>query len=336
MSSTRENAILIDWLSLTSKLHSPEEIISLLGMEECKWQSMNGMHGYQERLWYDSISIHYAGRSDMGVWLEMSGQGCRAFETYGHGDYNVLFDLILNEPLINITRLDVAFDEYDNILDICRICSDTVKHNYRSKMDYYQTTQSSNGQSVDIGSHQSDVMIRIYDKLAERLSKLRSESDKEKIRDDIPHWIRVELQMRDERAKEFVRHLSGRDIGSAFTGVLRNYLEYGYFRESEDGKRTFSTYAYWDKVLSGAEKLSIYVKPAVDYNLARLENYVFNVAGNAVDALFKIHGSDLFMKKLAEREISQNPKYLTLIDKHTKEKCTTTKDITLPNKNMTE
>ena len=93
MSSTRENAILIDWLSLTSKLHSPEEIISLLGMEDCKWQAMHGMHGYQERLWYDSISIHYAGRADMGVWLEMSGQGCRAFETYGHGDYNVLLTL---------------------------------------------------------------------------------------------------------------------------------------------------------------------------------------------------------------------------------------------------
>ena len=318
MSSTRENVILIDWLSLTSKLHSPEEIISLLGMEGCKWQAMNGMHGYQERYWFDSISIHYAGRADMGVWLEMSGQGCRAFETYGHGNYSVLFDLILNEPLINVTRLDVAFDEYEGILDIDRICSDTNKKNYRSKMEYYQTTQSSNGKSVDIGSHQSDVMIRIYDKLAERLSKLRSESDKEKIRDDISHWIRIEIQMRDERAKEFVRHLSGTEIGLAYTGVLRNYLEYGYFRENEDGKRNFCTYAYWEKVLSGAQKLSIYVKPGVDYNLARCENYVFNSAGNAIDALIQIHGTEVFMKKLMEREIAQNAKYINLINKYKK------------------
>ena len=204
-------------------------------------------------------------------------------------------------------------------------------------MDYYQTIQSSNGQSVDIGSHQSDVMIRIYDKLAERLSKLRSESDKEKIKDEIPHWIRIELQMRDERAKEFVRHLSGTDIGLAYTGVLRNYLEYGYTRESEDGKRTFRTFDYWDKVLKGAERLSIYVKPGVDYNLARCENFVYNSAGNAIDALLKIYGTDVFMKKLMEREIKQNPKYLTLIDKYKeKEKCTTIKNITSPNKNTTE
>ena len=316
-SSKRENSILIDWLSLTSKLHSTEEIITLLGMEGCTWQHGYGANGYREKLWYDSISIHYEGRADMGVWLEMTGQGCRAFETYGHGDYNVLFDLILNEPLINLTRLDVAFDEYTGILDIDRLCNDTLKQRYRSKAEYFNVQQSSNGKSIDIGSHKSAVMIRIYDKLAERLSKLDKESDKEKIRDEIPHWIRIELQMRDERAIEFVRHLYGKEIGTAFTGVLRNYLEYGYFRDSE-GKKVFRTFDYWDKVLNGAEKLSIYVKPGVDYNLARCETFVFNGAGNAVDALLKIHGVELFMKKLAEREIKPNPKYLNLIDQHTK------------------
>ena len=58
--SSRENSILIDWLSFTSKIHSPEEIISLLGMDGCGWEVINGMHGYQERLYYESISIHYA------------------------------------------------------------------------------------------------------------------------------------------------------------------------------------------------------------------------------------------------------------------------------------
>lgn len=315
MSSTRENSILIDWLSLTSKLHSPQEIITLLGMEECTWQAGYGANGYREKLWFDSISIHYEGRADMGVWLEMSGQGCRAFETYGHGNYNVLFDLVLNEPLINITRLDVAFDEYEGILDIDRLCSDTLKGRYRSKAEFFNVMQSSNGKSIDIGSHQSAVMIRIYDKLAERLSKLKKESDKEKIRDEIPYWIRIELQMRDERAKEFVRHLYGKEIGIAYTGVLRNYLEYGYFRD-ESGKRTFRMFDYWDKVLKGAEKLSIYVTPGVDYNLARCERYVVNQAGNAIDCLFQIYGKDYVEKLIKKRTTKPNPKYINLINKY--------------------
>ena len=319
MSSERINGIIIDWLSITSKLHTAEELIELLGMTECDWQTLNGMHGYQYRLWYDSISIHFAGRADMGVWLEMSGQGCRAYETYGNGDFDALFDLVLSDPnAIHITRLDIAFDEYTEILDISRLCKDTLAEKYRSKMTYYEVTQSSNGQSLQIGSNQSEVLIRIYDKLAERLSKIPNKDDKEKIRDEIPHWVRVELQMRDERALEFIRLLQTMEIGKAYTGVIRNYLEYGYFRDGADGEKKFSTFSYWDKLLQGAEPLSIYRKPGTDYNLARCQNYVFNSAGNAVDALIQIHGTELFLKLLSERKINENPKYLNLISKYKK------------------
>ena len=249
----------------------------------------------------------------------MSGQGCRAFETYGTGDYNSLFKLALDEPkLIHVTRLDVAYDEYTGILDIDRLCADTVKDKWRSKMEFYEVIQSSNGKSLDIGSKSSEVMIRIYDKLAERLSKFRNEDEKEKIRDEIPHWIRVEIQMRNERALEFIRHLSGNEIGKIYTGVLRNYLEYGYFRDLPDGSRKFNTFAYWEKLLDGAEALSIYVKPGTDYNLARCCDYVYNQAGNAVDALLQIYGPDLFQKLLAKRTIQPNPKYLNLISKYKK------------------
>ena len=317
--SSRTNSILIDWLSITTKLHSPDELKFILGLVDVPWQDTTGMHGYRERYYYDGISIHYAGRSDMGVWLEMSGSGCRAFESYGSGDYAAIFGLVLNEPkLVHITRLDVAYDVYDDFLDIDKLCQHTLEQKYRSKMEFFQVIQSSNGKSLDIGSKASDVMIRIYDKLAERLSKLRNESDKEKIKDEIPHWVRIEVQMRDDRAFQFINLLQSDDIGKVYTGVLRNYLEYGYMREGDDGKQRFSCFAYWEKILDGAEALSIYLKPGTDYNLDRCKNYVFNSAGNAVDALLKIYGTEQFKKYLAERPIQQNPKYEALIKKHTK------------------
>ncbi len=319
MSSVRENSILIDWLSFTTTAFSPQEIIELLGLQDKIWETKNGAHGYKERLWYDSISVHFNGREDMGVWCEMSGQGCRAYESEGANDYKSLFSLILNNDKVHVTRLDVAFDEYDGILDISRVCSDTLKQNYRSKMDYYSVQQSSSGQSLNIGSYQSDVMIRIYDKLAERLSKLKSNIDKERIRDEIPHWIRVELQLRDDRAKEFIRHLSehNREIGATFTGVLRNYLEYGYWRnDNDDGERRFCCYNYWEKLLNGAQALSIYVTPGVDYNLARCQRFVTEQSGNAIDTLFKIYGIEHTIKLIQERTVKQNPKYINLINKH--------------------
>ena len=33
-----------------------------------------------DRKYFGNISIHYNSREDMGVWCEMSGQGCRNFE----------------------------------------------------------------------------------------------------------------------------------------------------------------------------------------------------------------------------------------------------------------
>ncbi len=321
-SVVRENTILIDWLSITSKLQSPEEVISLIGMQDCKWEITRGAFGYQSRYFYEHISIHFNGAPGMGVWLEMSGQGCRAFETYGSGDYNVLFDLVLNCDGINITRLDIAFDEYAGILDIGRVCDDTRKRRYRSKMDYFNVQYSSNGESIDIGSHKSDTMIRIYDKLAERLSKLKKNEDKEKIENEISHWIRIEVQFRDERAREFVRLLyeGTKEIGIAFSGVLRNYLEYGYYRTDEDsGKQRFVLFDYWDKLIGASEKLSVWKKPGTDYNLQNLENLVINQIGNANSAYLQIMGVEAFMKKLSERTVQPNPKYQRLVNEYVKQ-----------------
>ncbi len=80
-SNLKENVVLYDWLSFTSKEHSPDELIKALGLSHCPWQELTGMRGYRDRKYFGNISIHYNGREDMGVWCEMSGQGCRNFES---------------------------------------------------------------------------------------------------------------------------------------------------------------------------------------------------------------------------------------------------------------
>ena len=70
--------------------------------------------------------------------------------------------------------------------------------------------RSSGGTSCQIGSPKSKVLVRIYDKAAERGLA------------DGRHWVRVELQLRDKRAEEFLK--IPMCIGKAFAGVLLNYL----------------------------------------------------------------------------------------------------------------
>ena len=187
------NKIIYDWVSVTSKIHSTQGLIELLGLQKMTWELLKGAHGYHDRLYWSSISIHFNGRDDMGIWLEMSGQGCRAFETFGSGDYDAIFSEVLENPEeMNITRLDVAFDDHSGVLDIDEVCRDTEGGMFVSPFNAWKVTRGSEGSSVLLGSMKSEILIRIYDKAAERGFE------------DGRHWVRVELQLRRERAKGFL------------------------------------------------------------------------------------------------------------------------------------
>lgn len=292
-----ENIVIYDWLSFTSKIHTPQELIDALGLSHVSWTQTKGARGYRDRLYFNAISIHYNGRDDMGVWVEMSGQGCRAFESFSAVRWERLF-FFIRENGLKITRLDVAYDDHTGLLPMNRIVMDTQSGMYVSKSDYWETVLSSKGSTVQIGSPQSKVLIRIYDKSAERNCEQGT------------HWIRIEIQMRDDRAVQFTK--IPLPIGEAFAGVLLNYLR--YVEPSEDANKwRWPMTDYWMNLVEDAERISIYRTPGVEYNEDRLMNYVINQAGNAIDCLIKLYGLDGLEKMIDERPCAPNPKYDLLI-----------------------
>ena len=299
-----ENKILIDWLTVTSKTLNVDDFKKLLGMDNAPWQLMKGYYGYKSREYYESISIHYDGTFDMGVCLEMSGQGCRAFESLGNGSFEIFFEKILEEKDLRVTRLDIAFDDHTGILDINQIVSDTedlkcVVTPFRS----WCTTCSNKGKSVDIGSKASSVLIRIYDKAAERGFK-----------DGDMHWVRVEMQLRDSRAFEFLR--LPMTIGERFFNVLCNYLCYVTPNENDTNKSRWKLAPYWEELLNSAYAVSIYSKPGMEYNLGNVDNFVFHNAKNAISCALECYGLVQFLEKLKDSPVRPNPKYTNLIDKY--------------------
>jgi len=301
-SKTAENIVLYDWLSFTSKKHSPEDLIAALGLSEVPWSITKGARGYQDRKYFSCISIHYNGRADMGVWVEMSGQGCRTFETLSRlqdNKWEKLFGFI-RENGLKITRLDVAYDDHTGILNIRDIVQDTQAGMFISRSNYWETVLSSKGATVQIGSPQSKVLIRIYDKAAER-----GKTDE--------HWIRVEIQMRDDRAIQFTR--IPLPIGQAFAGVLLNYLR--YIIPDEDSNRwRWPMMEYWSNLIEDAEKISIFRAPGMEYNEERCKNYVINQAGNAIDACIQMYGLEEFASMIEQRQTARNPKYDMIVQRH--------------------
>ena len=307
-----ENQVLYDWVSLTSKIDEPQTLIAMLGLdrEGVSWEQIKGQHGYRDRLYWERINIHYNGREDMGVWLEMTGQGCRAFESFGSGDYEALLAYAAENPDdVHLTRLDVAFDDHTGVLDLDMVARDTLHREYISKAHIAQIEHKIDdrlehwaGLSVYHGSRASNVMLRIYDKAAERGFLDR-------------HWVRVELQLRDERAFAFV--MRNESIGESFVGVLRNYLR--YIDEPEAGadcnRSRWPMKPYWSRLLGTVAPVQLYTKPGTEYNMLNLENFVFRQAGGAIWTYLETHTIEQFLAELKEqRPANLNPKYKAIIE----------------------
>lgn len=298
------NKIIYDYLSFTTKIHSISNVVDILGLHDVNFQNLRGFYGYKDRMYYDGIHIHYNGSEEMGICVEMSGQGCRNFETLGTGDYDSVFALILehysdksNEREMNIKRLDVAYDDFDGVLDLPLLIQETQKHNFVARFNDWQCIVGNKGNSVNHGSNKSDVYIRIYDKKMERN------------RDDLEHWVRCEMQLRSVCALGFIK-LNG-DIRKNYFDVLNNYLRYILPSDNVTNKSMLVTAPYWLNFMESFDTKSIFAKPGVEYNISNLDNLVFNQMGGAVSTMIDVMGVDDFVNELKQRQKGKplNPKY---------------------------
>lgn len=71
---------------------------------------------------------------------------------------------------------------------------------------------------------------------------------------------------------------------------------------------------YWQELIQQVERIRLYVKPGIEYNVMQLDHFVFDQAGNAIAAALQIHGAAKFFDRLRERSIESNPKYKRLVD----------------------
>ena len=302
---SQENLILFDWLTFTSHSDSPETLMQLLGLHDVPWQKMDrGRNGYRQRYFFENISILFDGADNMGVCVDMSGTGCRTFESYSRISWKDLMEIIFyNSGDYNVTRLDMAFDDHTGILDIDQMRDYTDDHMYVSRSKTWKVEYGSKGTTIYHGSPKSNMYIRIYDKAAEREL------------DDV-HWIRVEMQMRDEIAQGFISGLLRNPVGIQFRGVLHNYLRYVRDPGTDVNMSRWPTVKYWADLLEGVEKIRCWSDPGVEYNEFHLSNYIVNQAGNALDCYLRIFGIDDLIRELGRRSVKMSPKYQRLLDKY--------------------
>lgn len=302
----KENVFLIDWLSITFHGVHVDEVQRMLGLEShaIPWSTKNSfVNGYPMTTAFDNIRIRWGAddprfytsdsvksaeqkaRNDMGISLDMSGQGCRTFEEYSYLSWMEFWARVLASGCrFNVTRIDLAYDDHYGLIEMWRIYNDVHDRNYISKAKKTRTIWSDDrvddiqGCTVEIGSRSSPVLIRIYDKAAERGFKDR-------------HWIRVEVQLREQRAHmAFDKLRTEQDVGSLASGILRNY--FSIISPGSDSNRSRAVIApYWSRILDNMSKIRLWIAPGEPYNFSRTENHIVSQYGQALIAYERIYGS---------------------------------------------
>ena len=312
LDSQNKNRLVFDYLTFVSTQDTKEELISLLGLEALTFVQCRGFYGYAEQLFYEGIHIHFNGTAEMGVCVEMSGRGCRNFEHFGTGNYVDVFSYILCNSGVNITRLDVAYDDFNNHLDIDKLIYDIQNGNYLSRFREFELRSTlskdpkKRGFSLYCGSSQSEIRFRIYDKRIEQ-----------QVFDQVESWIRFEIQLRRDRAAVFIDMLlnGGSELSTLFLGVVKNYLRF-IVPTGDSNLSRCPTAQYWLDFLGSFDKVSLFF-PDFDYSESRLETYVKSQLSGSCVTFISLFGFQEFVNLILSRStLKLNPKHLFLLSKN--------------------
>lgn len=297
----QENCILIDWFAMSFRdpLVTVRDVVKLLnlplGFEE--WKQFPGRYHYRDRLSFGHISIYYNNvKPDCDFpLLEMSGQGCREFETYNPAGFRHLFELAKDSEKYHMSRLDVAFDDLTGIFDIQRVYDDYKLGNWVSNskrgqgaFDMHRREKDHLGYSIMTGSKSSEMYMRIYDKAIER-----------GFFDEDLHWVRLELVLKQDRATNFI--LNPAPLGEKFRGVVSKYFRFLIPSKTDSHRDRWKTRQYWLDFLGAVEPISVFTPKNIEYNLPRLHHYVMEMAGNSVETYLRCVGLYDFFNDLLHR-----------------------------------
>ena len=250
------------------------------------WQDGKGQYGYTDCVFNGGMRVFSKPEGlNSAVCVSMSGTGCRTFETLkGEGfQWSVFLKQLKDDYEVHFSRLDVALDVTEQFMPSMKsICEYVAKRKYISKFRRNIYTLGSE-EFVFFGSPQSDVRLRIYNKALERGF-------------DDQHWIRFEFQLRNGAAEKFIREYGiHENIGYCVRSCLNNYVRFLTKPHDVDDRHggRIPTVQWWNRLLDGADKMSLFDAPGIEYNQTRLERYIVQQVAPSLATYFKCKGADL-------------------------------------------
>lgn len=300
----------VDWFSCTFfNVKKWQELCGIICVPESYFSvKEKGINGYSKSAVWDNIQIYFDGHNEnMGMFLNMSGQGCRQFEEtfketgWGWSDF---FEYVMGYNM-NITRIDLAIDDFTGYFTLKQIegcirrgCVASRFRTARNFEEFLLEDGLTNGQTIYFGK--TDVIIRFYDKYRERINKGYA------LNCDIDFWQRTEIQLRGDRAFAAIQCIVQNElqIGNFIKGVLNRYLAFK-IKGTQKDRAKWKNCKWWEKFLNGVDKIKLSLT-APEKTILRTKDWIDTQICASVATLYEALGDDtLFLEYILNRGKTQ-------------------------------
>lgn len=300
-----ENNYLIDWLSFTIQSDingigksAVKGFLEKMGLDNLPFlEKETGRHGYNRsmsiqnyiNIYYNELKFNEFDEDNidkldrivkMGVHFEFSGQGCRILEQ--EKNWLDWFE-ILDNMAVRYSRLDIALDDFQGLLDF-DVLEEKIKkgevislsrtRNIDSSLDFKKAEKldnngNSKGKTIYFGNRQSLMMIRFYDK--------KREQEEKKISCPYDFWQRYEIVLKREKATDFINKLkTGVDFAELYLKVLAGLIRF-VDRGEDKNKARWKTSEFWNNFIKGSEGVRLESKnldPSLDKTIKWIDESV--------------------------------------------------------------
>jgi len=283
-----------------------------------------GRNGYTDLYNYKNINIWTTTNAQMGIHIEITGQGCRDLEDL-HINLFSFLNKLNRDYRVKYSRIDLSIDDFTNdYYDLKkiqyylknRLISTRLRTFYNTTSGIVETYDLL-GHTLQFGSKAGLIHITFYDKLKERRANNYIVSD------NIKYWTRTEIRFRNEKAKEVVDHIiERREINSIIKGVLKHYIRFLYKDKITNQKYRLKTVSWWNDFIGNVDSLQL-MSPQVYTSIQKKEAWITD---DCSKSLFMVYCSKLETTKL-------DPVTIEFLRKQLVNGCNkiTTRDLTLIN-----
>ena len=192
-----------------------------------------GLYGYSNTFKFggrNNIIICFnENRDNPNCILQLSGEGCRELEYFSSWkNYSDWLNFFVNSHHSGgiFKRVDVAYNDCMDILDINSLIYDIDGGRYDSKFSVFRKLKSQksgiNASTLYCGGNRSDIQFCIYEKSKEQFFKGKTQNLA-----DFDILNRFEIRYKNDRADWFVELLLfGFSVSDIFYETINNYIEF--------------------------------------------------------------------------------------------------------------